>query len=293
MKTLHVIIALSALSTASQAALTANLIAYYDFAETGTAGLANKAPGATGFHGAWSNSGAFTGGSGPGFTGDAEFVTGDGLSNRSPLLVGNALNVVDTTQEYMIAPIGSTNLGTTFTISAWTYLAPGASNSSPRYHAFESGDQFIYDVSWGTSATYSTDGNYLGYVETTASAPITGLAEETWQHVVMVYNVPTAGDKTVSIYMNGSTTTPVVATDTSGTFAFTSLHIGSERSFSGTDRDWDGMIDEFAIWNRALTTDEISEVYQLGLAGMAVPEPSSFALLGTFGLLALLRRRVR
>jgi hypothetical protein len=60
------------------------------------------------------------------------------------------------------------------------------------------------------------------------------------------------------------------------------------------------MIDELAIWDRALTANEINNantganadsLYQLGIAGRPVPEPSS-ALLGGVGLLFLLRRRI-
>lgn len=61
------------------------------------------------------------------------------------------------------------------------------------------------------------------------------------------------------------------------------------------------MIEELAVWNRALTASEINNantgssadsLYQRGLAGLAVPEPSA-ALLGSLGVFALLRRRAR
>jgi hypothetical protein len=54
-----------------------------------------------------------------------------------------------------------------------------------------------------------------------------------------------------------------------------------------------GYIDEVAIFNTALTQDDITFLYQNGLT--AIPEPSTFALVGTgmFGVLGLARRRGR
>jgi hypothetical protein len=56
----------------------------------------------------------------------------------------------------------------------------------------------------------------------------------------------------------------------------------------------DGRIDEVAIWNRALTDQEIAALYNGG-SGMPIPEPSSAVLAATacIGLLAFARRRTR
>ena len=63
------------------------------------------------------------------------------------------------------------------------------------------------------------------------------------------------------------------------------------------NREWNGQIDDVAIWNRALSETEILEIYNAGLAGnslatLAIPEPS-VGLLGalSLGLLAFRRRR--
>jgi hypothetical protein len=94
-----------------------------------------------------------------------------------------------------------------------------------------------------------------------------------------------------------------LALNGSATASFTNLLFGRERNSPDPtgDRDWDGMIEELAIWDRALTGSEINNgvggvdatsLYQRGLSGIAIPEPGA-ALLGGFGLLALMRRRVR
>ena len=53
-----------------------------------------------------------------------------------------------------------------------------------------------------------------------------------------------------------------------------------------------GGLDEVAIWNRVLTSTEISEMYGNGRGHSLVPEPSSLTLLAAGGLgLWLFRRR--
>ena len=285
-------------------AVTTNLIAYYDFEETGAAGLANKAPGATQFDATRGGAGdwnATANPSGPGFAGKSDFNGGDGISNRGTLLAGNALNLVDARNEFITVPLGTGQLGQTFTISAWHALTPGGFqqpagpyNNSNRYHAFEASNNF--DVSWGTNTPATpTSGaygsyTYLAYVGEAPAGGFgpTGVTTGNWQHVVHVFT-STGVDTSLAVYLNGS----LVDTRTTLTanLNFASLLIGRERNApdpSG-DRDWDGMFDELAVWNRAITASEVTEVYQRGLAGQAIPEPTTYMLSG-LGVLLLLRR---
>ncbi|MGB0991226.1 MAG: LamG-like jellyroll fold domain-containing protein [Akkermansiaceae bacterium] len=286
------------IAAASQAAIVTDLIGYYDFEETGVNGLKNKAPGATGFDGTWSG-GTFdvADQDGPGFAGNAAYNPGDGLSNRGTLLVGNALNIVDGNNDFADIPIGVTDTGKSMTVSFWAYLAPGASNASARFHAFETGDSGVYDLSVGTIGTYSSNGrddySVYGPSNNQIGASIAGFSEETWYHHAITTQV--SGDDIISTYyLNGVVTRSETSTDAAlgTTFAFTGLHFGDGRSGSG-ERDWDGLIDEAAVWSRELSQSEITQVYNNGLNGVAVtvPEPSSTALLGLGGLALILRRR--
>lgn len=60
---------------------------------------------------------------------------------------------------------------------------------------------------------------------------------------------------------------------------------------STTGASFDGAMDEFAVWNSALSGAEMNELYQLGASGQAIPEPTSALLLGFGALLGLARRR--
>ena len=257
---------------ATRAALVDGLVAYYDFEQTGTAGLNNRAPGAAGIHATRFGGGFFndTGNpSGPGFAGNASFNGGDGLSNRGSLLVGRALNLVDARSDAIVVPQGTTQLGKTFTVAAWHALTPGSANPSPRYFVFEASDNF--DVSWGISSTNT----YLSYNAQVAANNIV-LPRGDWHHVAHVFT--TTGTNTVlETYVNGSLLGTRNAL--SANLAFTALHFG--RSRAGTDdRDWDGLLDEIGVWNRALSAAEVTALRDLGLAGLPltidpVPPPAS------------------
>lgn len=298
------LLALAATSTGARAALTSNLLAYYNFDATGSDGLENQVDPGT-FDATFSGStGSGANVSGSGFTGNASFNGGDGLSNRPVLssTLGGVLNLVDGRQNFISTGISSPDVGNQFTISLWFALTPGATNNSNRYHLLESGDNF--NVSLGTNTVGGTitapsaSYNYLGYVNgaTAASVTANGVTTGPWHHAAMVYS-----SGSLTLYLDGS----LVGTHTNGsaTNTFNNLLFGRERNSPDPagDRDWDGMIDELAIWNRALTAADINDnvagpgagsVYQRGLAGIAVPEPS-VALFGGLGLLSLLRRRAR
>lgn len=66
-----------------------------------------------------------------------------------------------------------------------------------------------------------------------------------------------------NIYINGSADNAVKTVDNSGTMTNTSrnLYIGVE---AGSGNWWNGIIDEVGIWSRALTSDEISTLYNSG-----------------------------
>ena len=268
-------------SGVSDPALDSGLLAYYDFEQTGTAGLLNKAPGATSYNGTrgqWSGTdpdwatGADA--TGPGFAGNAAFNGEGGASDRSDLLVGNALNLDDARNEYVNVPLGTSQTGTAFTISAWHALTPSSGNNSNRYHVFEPGDSGNYDISWGTNAVTTTTGplanyTYLGYV---AGGPAggfgpTGVTTGPWHHVAHVFT--SDGTKNyLSVYLDGvfveSRTTEIA-----GTMDFTSINLGRAR-IDQNDRDWDGMMDEVAVWNRALSPAQVQELFTKGSGGSPV-----------------------
>ena len=260
---------------AARADLLNGLVAYYNFEETGTPGLANKAPGASSFNATrvgtlqtdWATGANATG---PGFTGNAAFTDISGTSDRSQLKVGKALNLDDDRDETVQIPLGTAQLGSSFSISAWHILSPGASNTSNRYHAFESTTN--YDVSWGTANTTSTTVQvqypylaYLGELPAGGFGPASVTTGE-WHHVVHSFSSD-GTTTTLTIYFDGVLVGSRTAA--TSTIDFPALALGRHRSVAG-DRDWDGMMDEVAIWNRALTANDATELYRRGQENIAL-----------------------
>jgi len=197
-------------------------------------------------------------------------------TDRSTLIVGNALDLVRSTGDYFSVPIGSglsapldANLIGNFTIAAWHYLAPTpGSSTSNRYFVFEATTN--YDVSWGTG-TGSDPLTYTAY-NAQSGAVSTPLANGAWQHVVHSFSSD-GQTSTLDVYVNGER----IGGNTVGASGmdFSAIRFGNNRG--SATRGWDGMLDEIAIWNRPLSADEAAAVYQLGLDG----QPLTYAPAGT------------
>ena len=245
-----------ALAGSAFGALTDGLAAYYDF-ESGLedqSGHARHLVTATGDPEA-----AWAGGT---------VTRGASSVDRNTLLAGNALNLVDDDNDVLKAPLGSGpsttvagtyDLGGDFTISAWHLLAPLPNNTSTRYFVFEGEDN--YDVSWGISS----GDTYVAYVAQTAAGSSV-LPRLEWHHVVHVFNT-SGNEMTINLYVNGqfvdSMSAPAADMDVDR------IVIGDARDLAG-DREWDGLLDEVASWERALSAVEVRELHERGQAGLGV-----------------------
>lgn len=264
--------------SAVYADLSSDLLAYYDFEDAGSAGLANKAPGATtdydavrgGTNVLYTDWATGTDVTGPGVTGKVDFTSanpaGAGVSDRSEVLIGGVLNLDDDRDEYVSIPIGTAELGAAFTISAWHCLTPGAANTSNRYHVFEPSNDA--NISWGTQNTsfssVQSQYRYLGFVSGGPSGGFgpSDVATGQWQHVVQTVTFD-GSQATMSIFLNGEFFESRTVAATPATFGFPAIVFGRAR-LSTTDRDWDGMIDEVGIWTRKLNDNEVKELFARG-----------------------------
>jgi len=128
------------------------------------------------------------------------------------------------------------------------------------------------------------------YVGQLVLSPDSAITHEQWQHVAQVFTTEGANTR-LTVYVDGVQT--ATGTALTSSVDFSSLNFGGSRDGTATDRDWDGMIDEVAIWDRAVTSTEVTELYNLGLAGQAIPEPATIGLVVAFGgAMVFIRRKL-
>ena len=138
-----------------------------------------------------------------------------------------------------------------FSISAWLYRHDGGDKWMAA--AVKVSDDGWTD-GWGLEHE-SGSGNYIyffvGDWQTHADAV---LAVDTWTHIVGTYD-----GNTIRIYKNGQ-----LADSTSQSSYSAGAHaisIGDDILGSTIDDRWQGNIDEVKIWNRALSAQEVSDIY--------------------------------
>ncbi len=95
------------------------------------------------------------------------------------------------------------------------------------------------------------------------------LYAELWEADTWYFIAGTYDGKDLKIYLNNTHTAIGTGINPEST-AGEPLRIGSGLSEESADKEWPGKIDEIAIWNRALTPDEIIELYNSG-SGLAYP----------------------
>ncbi|MGE9268958.1 MAG: LamG domain-containing protein [Verrucomicrobiales bacterium] len=117
----------------------------------------------------------------------------------------------------------------------------------------------------------------------------TATADGTWNsYAVNFTSSGVAGQGTIEFYLNGS----LVGTDSTFTMTYdlTQLAYGGMWGSEQEDRNFDGGLDDFAIYDAPLTQDQITGLHNRTLTPLAIPEPSSLFLLSLTPLLARRRR---
>jgi len=153
-----------------------------------------------------------------------------------------------------------------FTLSSWIYV-----NDFSSYHGIIGMGDGTHFFEWFTL----TDGTlYFEKDGSTRPKSITTntLNTNTWYHVVLVYN---ATSQTGDIYINGveaSYSTYQVGSGSSTIDGTTgNKYIGLRQ---GGTNFFDGTIDEVSIWSRALSSSEVTELYNSG-SGSQYPYAST------------------
>jgi Concanavalin A-like lectin/glucanases superfamily len=199
-----------------------------------------------------------------------------------PGLYGQALALNGDSSQYATRPgddaafnFGSSN----FTIQVWVNFNAFGNSEQTLIEKFTGGG----GPGWTLTTPSDGSGQFIEFAATTTNSSLdevntaqVSITPGTWNQIVVERN-----GNTVSIYLDNA----LLVSD-----SFTGSIIGSSnplliggRYNSGGSRGAavNGSLDEIAIWNRALSTSEVSSLWNNGegqLMGTSVPEPSSFAL---------------
>jgi hypothetical protein len=223
-------------------------------------------------------------------------------STRSLRLVENSItggpphNAANLNRQFAASELDINN--GSWTVSVWFNRDADTDSGKP-------GDDFIFHMGDGdgfgggnelylyaNGATGLALHNY--YNDTSVvNLTTTGVARAEWQHAAVVHD---ADADTMSLYWNGN----LVGTDSS--FGL-NLNQNQRIIFGGhssetfqTARWFDGMLDDITLWDRALSSGDVTSIYDgtYEFALEVVPEPGSLGLMLAAGGLALLgRRRLR
>ena len=149
--------------------------------------------------------------------------------------------------------------------SVWANKASSSTSSGivGRYDSDGGEDNrfFLVYVASNTDPRLIIDVDGTGSVACVSTG--TGFSLNKWHHLVGIYN----GTRTF-MYVNGTligvsaTTCPSIDQNAWQDPESTLIGAWDDEGLLG---DWDGSIDELAIWNRILTQEEITDLYQMGV----------------------------
>ena len=150
----------------------------------------------------------------------------------------------------------TTDVGVTddFTISTWVYRDTTATSSVFETANFGSAGSFSLTLQGGSIVVYAHNGS--SYISQFAGV---GITLSTWTHIAFTFNNTT---KLVDIYIDGvlsNGSTPTFTSVTSSDFA-NGMIIGRRLGF----QYFNGLTDELGVWNRILTSGEVTELYNSG-----------------------------
>ena len=191
---------------------------------------------------------------------------------------------------FTAASSADVQLPDTFTIEAW--INPDQVNVEWQRLVLNWGgtgqNAYHFAIHNGLVSLYVTEADGHGLEVAVGGDLVAGQ----WQHVAAVLDSATL---TGTVYLNGIEVGSGAFDGTIFTTTAEGLGIGDSMGIPSGGARYSGLLDELAIWNVALTPDQIASHFLGGAAGygLAVPEPSTLALLalGALGLVLPLGRR--
>ena len=178
-------------------------------------------------------------------------LTNEGTTTFGAAKINNGATFDGSTQALTIASdlgIGNANI----TMSAWMRPHDVATYSMALTHE-DVGSHMAHYIQVESSKIKFGRSDYAIFEDKDAG---TSISNNTWYHFVYVYD-----GSYVRGYVNGVAVTPTASTATGGGTSITADFTGLGRTNHATNYEYDGDMDEVGVWSRALTADEISQLY--------------------------------
>jgi len=177
------------------------------------------------------------------------------------------------TDQYLSAEHDSSlNLTTQLTVSMWVNISGGTNYRG----LFTKGSINPYGYgSYSASIINNSNNRIRFYLGSSTSSAInlettTGLSNNTWHHLVFVYN---GSQGFAKVYIDGSQVSTTSPTIPSSIYSNTEdFHIGAYYSNSLL---FNGEIDEVAVFNKALSANKIQQIYDATAVVGGIPQTAN------------------
>lgn len=182
-------------------------------------------------------------------------------------IISNGADFTGTSGEFLSVTNAALNIQNDFSLSFWAQsdalttfqriLTAYDGANAGRFEVYQEANAELRFVYWNSAGSGRT-------LWRTTAAQVTG----SLKHFVITCDVSntTTGGK---IYVNGSSVSVATSATAATSWGDNSGIYGMGGWVDGT-QPWNGIIDEFGVWSRILTTDEVTELYNSG-AGLAYP----------------------
>lgn len=126
--------------------------------------------------------------------------------------------------------------------------------------------RIVLGTAGGNKMTVEWWDNAVAHSSRTFTLPASSLG--TWYHIVATFDV-SAGQTGILLYQDGSAVTPTEG-DNAASSRSNTTELFALASFRASSNYFDGLQDEIGIWDRVLTSAEVTSLYNGG-AGFAYP----------------------
>lgn len=191
-----------------------------------------------------------------------------GFSQPAGGLLNDYSISLDGSDDYMDTPVDPSSVGTSdYSISLWFNINSGSTEDHPYFFAFGASSSAHTNTYQGLGLTQrSGDGykvrvnNYFSSYSQSASSSTSDVAAGTWYNLVLVRD-----GNLLTVYKNGTS----LITLTNAEVGTNDLNQGSEfrigYGYGAAGRYINGLIDEFSIFNTALSAVDAANIYNSGV----------------------------